>query len=382
MCCIDAFTNWPILIPCKDQSAYTTAKAIVQYVVCQWGIPDVINSDRGCNFTAELFRYMAKMLHMRQRISASKSARSNGLAESLVQRVSQMLKRFGTDDLDIELCLPIIELSLRASSLTRLPYSPFEIIHGRAMNIGEVPSDNSAIPFQGDIGNYVAMLRRELTRVHEDVRQRKIEIKRLDCEAYDKHNKVVAPKWTIGQHVLLENKTIKRDSNTVLTKQPWTGPYRISEVIEGEGFGRTYRLVDVKSGKIYKYLINSDRMKAFNDQRDKLSERLPGVKKQAPLATEPPGDHEEQQTETETHGEDQIEQSETLPDGFELAIRIVRQRIRRGKLQYLVLFADNSVWWCEQEGVTPQLLKVWKTKQKGTKTKKKKGKLKIKKQRM
>ena len=376
LCCIDAFSNWPILIPCKDQTAYTTAKAIVQHVVCSWGVPEIIFSDRGINFTADLFKYMARMLHMTQRISASKNPRSNGLAESLVQRLSQMLKRFEMDDLDIELCIPLVELSLRASSLTRLPYSPFEIINGRAMNIGEVPSDNSAIPFQGDIGNYVAMLRRELNRVHDDVRQRKIENKRLDSEAYDRLHKVAAPTWVVGQQVLLESRVIKKDSNTVLTKRPWVGPYLISEIVEGHGCGKSYRLIHIKSGKTYKFLITSDRMKPYCNSRIDLEERLPGVNK--PPMAEPASEENQIQADTAPAGDDRAEQSPALVDGFEPALKIVQQRTRNKQLEYLVLFSDGSVWWCQDDGVSPQLLRIWRLKQAANRSKRNKRRLKSK----
>ena len=246
------------------------------------------------------------------------------------------------------------------------------------MNIGEIPSDNSAIPFQGDIGNYVTMLRRELRRVHEDVRERKVEMKRLDSEAYDKQHKVAIPKWIIGQQVLLESRVIKKDSNTVLTQQPWVGPFFISEVVEGPGFGKTYRLINVKSGKTYKYLINSDRMKPFNDRRIDLIERLPGVNKQGPPATEPPSNDDEKQTDTAMTGDDQSEQSPTLAEGFEPALRIVQQRIRNKLLQYLVLFSDGSKWWCQQDGVTVQLLRTWRLKQAADRLKRNKRQLKSK----
>ena len=84
LCCVEIFSNWPVLIPVPDLSAFTTAKMLVKYIISVFGVPLVINSDRGSSFTAQIFQYIIKFFHIRHRISASRSARSNGAAEQLV----------------------------------------------------------------------------------------------------------------------------------------------------------------------------------------------------------------------------------------------------------------------------------------------------------
>jgi len=51
--------------------------------------------------------------------------------------------------------------------------------------------------------------------------------------------------------------------------------------------------------------------------------------------------------------DDQDDKSEP-GDGFEPAIRISRQRMKKGKPEYLVLFKDGSQYWCD--AVTQGLL--------------------------
>ena len=70
------------------------------------------------------------------------------------------------------------------------------------------------------------------------------------------------------------------------------------------------------------------------DERENLSDKLPGIKKSEVKKAEPlPQD---------------------LEEGFEPAKKIVRQRTVNGKIQYLVLFQDKSSHWCEE--VTNALL--------------------------
>ena len=55
------------------------------------------------------------MLNVKHRISSSLNPRSNGAAEAVVKRVSEGLKYYAENDLQIERCLPLIAMSLRAT---------------------------------------------------------------------------------------------------------------------------------------------------------------------------------------------------------------------------------------------------------------------------
>jgi len=68
--------------------------------------------------------------------SASRTARSNGLAEALVKRLPEHLKFYAKDDYTIEEVIPITEVNLRATPHSKLLISPYEIVFGRPMRIG------------------------------------------------------------------------------------------------------------------------------------------------------------------------------------------------------------------------------------------------------
>jgi len=59
-------------------------------------------------------------------------------------------------------------------------------------------------------------------------------------------------------------------------------------------------------------------------------------------------------------------------NGFEPAIRINRQRIRKWKPEYLVLFKDGSQYWCN--AVTQGLLDNFRVQQEKFRDKRRKGK--------
>ena len=87
LCCIDAFSGWPILAPVKSMDAETTAKTFFKEVVSKFGIPDIVISDRGASFCSKFFSTLMTLLNVKYRISAARAPRSNGLAESLVKRL-------------------------------------------------------------------------------------------------------------------------------------------------------------------------------------------------------------------------------------------------------------------------------------------------------
>lgn len=54
--CIDLFSGWPEAWPAKKATAQTTAKKLMNEVICIYGVPEVIESDRGTHFTLALIQ--------------------------------------------------------------------------------------------------------------------------------------------------------------------------------------------------------------------------------------------------------------------------------------------------------------------------------------
>ena len=131
---------------------------------------------------------------------------------------------------------------------------------------------------------------------------------------------------------------MKPGSDCVLTQRPFPGPYFVSDVIAGNGIGEAYKLIHVNNGRSIKSLVSGDRLKLYEaDKREDLTGRLPGV--QVP----------------------EVKPVKDRNDGFEPAVRILKQRMKDKQREYLVLFKDNSCWWCCD--VTPELLRQFRLKQ-------------------
>jgi len=296
-----------------------------------------------------------KLFNVKHRISASRAPRSNGLAENLIFKVSQMLKILCTNDREIDNYVPIIEFSLRATAHTKIGLTPFEICFGSRMNVGTSVDTNQIIPFTGEYEKYVKMLRDGLNHLHEKVWQQKEKVKKKDKEVYDKRHKVMKPKWHIGQQVLIEDRKVRPRSDQVLTRRPYSGPYIICDIIQGDPtIGTAYKLIDMATGKTYRYLLTSDRLKPYTANRTDLSVRIPNSISH----------NDSSQTTNQSQNHDvskDVVVKNQFGEVFEPALRILAIRIRQKKQQYLVLFADKSKYWCFD--VTDALLEEYRVRQ-------------------
>jgi len=158
-----------------------------------------------------------------------------------------------------------------------------------------------------------------------------------------------------NRSLLLEDDKVKKNSNVVLTKHPYSGPFFISEIIKGDdNIGASYRLIDVKTGKTHKLLVSSDRLKNCNASRVNMANRISPIinnrvnytQRLEGADTAPPSDATSELTDDKM----QPEMNETM----EPALRIIRQRMRNKLPQFLVEFCDRSKYWCSE--VTPELL--------------------------
>jgi len=111
-CIVDSFSTWPILVPVPDMSAETTANVFFKEVISTYGVPSSIISDCGSAFCARFFTTLMKLMNIKHRISAVGVVRTNGLAEKLVKKFSQLAKIYSDDDTEIEQAIPLMVMNL------------------------------------------------------------------------------------------------------------------------------------------------------------------------------------------------------------------------------------------------------------------------------
>ena len=218
-------------------------------------------SDKGMSFMSRLFGHVTKMLGIKHKTGAALNPRANGYAEQVIKRVNEGLRRYSTpeiDDKNIELILPLIQLSLLSTSSVVTKISPFEVVHGFAMPLpNPIEGDQMVFP-TADANAYYSWLRNALKLLHSAVHQNRVEAKQDMKAAYDRRHAVRAPTFRIGDVVLLLDRRVKPNSDRVLTHKPYKDVYIVSDIICGDDkIGPSYRLVRQRDGQSVKTLFMS-----------------------------------------------------------------------------------------------------------------------------
>jgi len=128
---VEVFSGFPHFIAVKDMTSLTTAKALVHHVLPLWGTEITLVSDKGPAFTSQIFKHISELLGIKHISSGARNPRSNGLAEAYVRRFAEYLKYYATDDYSIEETIPLIEILIRATPMSKLQLSPYQIVCGR-----------------------------------------------------------------------------------------------------------------------------------------------------------------------------------------------------------------------------------------------------------
>ena len=72
----------------------------------------------------------------------------------------------------------------------------------------------------------------------------------------------------------MEDKKIRPGSAKVVTKERFIGPLVVKQIVRNPPMGTAYQLVN-QQGKTLKNLVSSDRLKAYNVDREQFTKRLP-----------------------------------------------------------------------------------------------------------
>ena len=123
---VDYYSRFPVL--CKLGS--TTSKVSVQEmkaVFAELGVPNVIVSDGGPQYTSAEFKDFMKQWKFEHRVSSPRNPQSNGMAERCVQTMKASLIKTMAKGEDVDLAL----LTYKTTPLShRLP-SPAELLNCR-----------------------------------------------------------------------------------------------------------------------------------------------------------------------------------------------------------------------------------------------------------
>ncbi len=257
----DAFTGWPEIFPVKTLTGKEIATILYNEIICRYGAPRSLLSDRGTNFLSSIVTEVCKIFQIVKLKTSSWHPETNATAERRMSTIGQTLRMYiDKNQKNWPDILPSIMASLRATpSVNSSLFSPYKLLTGEDMRL---PIDTALIPVDKLPKNVLDHLQ-EITSQFEVTR----DLAKQNIKAAQERNKryhdrgAAKPTFYIGQQVVINNVNKTKGLNPKLQAKK-VGPYYISDVNEDNN---TYLLRDCQTHKELRSRIHAKRLTAFVD---------------------------------------------------------------------------------------------------------------------
>jgi hypothetical protein len=232
-------TKRVIYVATKNRDAKTTAECIFRHIVCKYGSPVEIVSDRGSCFMDSVLQEYLKVLEIHHLPSAAYTPRTNGLDERGHRDLKSILTKMSNGDPRKWLkLLPLAEFVMNSRISNSTGFSAFYLSHGLEPRL---PGDELPVlppsafdPLDNvDAANYSAS---ELAKLGFNraaaLQKLKVQAARMKIY-YDRKVGVSDHRWEEGDVVKVKNHSQTR------FKFPWFGPFYVVH----QGPNNTYFLM-------------------------------------------------------------------------------------------------------------------------------------------
>ena len=211
---IDRFTRWPEAIPLVNTEAEVLARTFSSEWIARHGVPEQITSDRGPQFTSQLWKNVCELMGMSVNSTTAYHPQANGLVERFHRRLKEALRARLTGPNWIDE-LPWVLLGIRTTPKTDLNTSTAELVYGMPLT---VPGDflqqsNTSEPTDDDRRQMLTQLREKVGRLAPIP------------PATHKFTRSYVP----GDLMKANFVFVRVDSSRKSLQPPYTGPYQVLE---------------------------------------------------------------------------------------------------------------------------------------------------------
>jgi len=143
---IDRTTRWPEAVPLSSISAESCVRAFISTWVSRFGVPAVLTSDRGSQFTSSVWTGVCSTLGISASTTTSFHPQSNGMVERFHRSLKASLRaRLSNSDWISH--LPMVLLGLRATPKDDTGLSVSEAVYGSPLSLpGELVDVPELLP--------------------------------------------------------------------------------------------------------------------------------------------------------------------------------------------------------------------------------------------
>ena len=261
---VDSFSKWCEAFPLKTQEASEVAKILYNEIICRYGAPSSLLSDRGTQFMSKLIKELCNIFQITKVQTSSYHPQTNASCERMNSFIWQTLRAYcKPDQSDWVQLLPSVMFAYRSTPATEsTQLSPFMILFGRECHL---PIDTALLPRTDQASTSDHTLERIM---HNFDTTRKIARDNIKAaqekykSQYDKKSKT--PSYQEGQKVWLYCAKRQVGLSPKMCHK-WLGPYYVCEARENF----TYRLRRCSDNKLMSSPVHANRLKQYHDPNDR-----------------------------------------------------------------------------------------------------------------
>ncbi|GBN30166.1 Retrovirus-related Pol polyprotein from transposon 412 [Araneus ventricosus] len=204
---IDRFSRWPEAMPLTDIRAETVAQALYSGWISRFGVPQRISTDRGAQFTSDVFHSLAKTFGIRLSHTAAYHPQANGA----IERWHRTLKAAIMCHTSVHWvsALPAVLLGLRTVFKEDLQFSPAEMVYG----------ENLCLPSQ------FFVQQQPQAADNGFIKKLKTHIQQLRATPTSNHS--AKPTFVYRDLSVCSHVFLRVDAVQPSLSQPYTGPYKV-----------------------------------------------------------------------------------------------------------------------------------------------------------
>ena len=228
----DYYTKWVEAFAIPNEQALTVAQKLIQGILCRHGAPERIISDRGTQFTADVFREVTDLLGMKQSMTSGYHPQADGQAERNIGTLTRTLSKLsGANQSNWDVLIPYALWAHRTATHAVTRETPFFLVYGRqATNPSDVRIKQWMEEHQR-VENYTKEVAQRLLEAQSRVIEATNKAKAYDKQRFDAGR--VDSTYKVGDIVWLEVEKAPTDQNRKLSPT-FEGHYRVSKLLEGE----------------------------------------------------------------------------------------------------------------------------------------------------
>ena len=192
-----------------------------------------------------LMKHLTALLGIRQVMTGSRSARSNGMAERICKYIALQLRTSCSDNQqDWPTHLQAIETSIRRTKMSSTSFTPFELVYGHKLRSFV---DSQILPkFEtaANLQEFIKQNKHNIELLQKLAFENKIEASRTSAKKHDLHTTEF--QFAVGDRVLLQAWKSKKGDMRKQSNR-YTGPYFVESLLPNS----TSRLRDANTGGEY-----------------------------------------------------------------------------------------------------------------------------------